>query len=190
MDGAIVRWLNDGVGRFTPLDRFMEAMVSDYLVPLFGSLVLIGLWFYGTDNASRAANQVTAAIGIGSIGVANLIVAIVNALVWRSRPVLDNDLTLLFYRPTDSSFPSNAAGVGFAVATAVFLRYRRIGLSLYALAFLWGFGRVYAGVHYPSDVIVGALIGVAAASILTGLFRLLTIIPRYIQMVARWVYLA
>ena len=97
---------------------------------------------------------------------------------------------MLFYRPTDSSFPSNAAGVGFAVATAVFLRYRRIGLSLYALAFLWGFGRVYAGVHYPSDVIVGALIGVAAAFILTGLFRLLTIIPRYIQMVARWVYLA
>ena len=52
MDGAIVRFLNSGVGKFPPFDWLMEAIVSDYLVPVAGSLVLLGLWISGT-HATR-----------------------------------------------------------------------------------------------------------------------------------------
>ena len=57
MDGAIVRWLNGGVGRFAPLDALMEVLVSDYFVPVTGSLLLLGLWLYGR-GADRLGNLV------------------------------------------------------------------------------------------------------------------------------------
>lgn len=189
MDGAILRFLNSGVGRFPPFDLLMEAFVSDYLVPVAGSLVLLGLWFYG-NGATRPSNQTTTMIGAAAIGVANLVTTILNDLVNRTRPFVDNDLTLLFYEPTDPSFPSNAASVGFALATAVFLRHRVLGGWLYLLAFLWGFARVYAGVHYPSDVLVGAAIGGASALAAAAFFALFAFLVRRILWGLRSVYAA
>jgi undecaprenyl-diphosphatase len=172
VDEAIVVWLNGGVGRVGPFDDVMETVVSDYFAPVLGSLVLLALWFSG-DDRSRFANQVTTATGTMAVGFANMLVAILNANIFRDRPFVDHDLTLLFYEPTDSSFPANATAVGFGLATAVFVRHRRLGLTLYALAFAWGFARVYAGVHYPTDVLTGAAIGIVAAFMAVGLMRLI-----------------
>ena len=140
----------------------MNVLVSDYFVPVTGSLALIALWMTG-PNDTRPLNQVTAMVAAGALGGANAITTIINGIVERPRPFVDNELTLLFYAPTDPSFPSNTASVGFALATAVFLRHRRLGGALYALAFCWGFARVYAGVHYPTDVLAGAAVGVVGA---------------------------
>ncbi len=189
MDGALVRWLNAGVGRLAPLDRVMEVLVSDYFVPVAGSLVLLGLWLHGR-GAERFRNQVVTIAGASSVGVANAVTAFVNAQFFRPRPFLDNDLTLLFYEPTDSSFPSNAAAVGFALATAVFVRHRRTGAALYVLAFLWGLARVYAGVHYPADVLGGAVIGVASGIAMTLLWRRLIAVPRAVLRAMARAYLA
>ena len=189
MDGAIVRWLNGGVGVFAPLDAVMEVLVSDFFVPVTGSLVLFGLWLYGRGS-ERFRNQVVTLVGATSVGAAGAVVALINALYSRPRPFVDNELTLLFYEPTDSSFPSNPAAVGFAVATAVFVHHRRTGAALYALAALWGLARVYAGVHYPTDVIAGAAIGIASGIAMTLVWRRLIAVPRAIlQAMARF-YLA
>ncbi len=189
MDGAIVRWLNGGVGRFAPLDALMEVLVSDYFVPVTGSLLLLGLWLYGR-GADRLGNQVLTIVGASAIGVASGLTTLVNGLLFRPRPFVDHELVLLFYEPTDSSFPSNAAAVGFALATAVFLRHRRTGAALYVLAFLWGFARVYAGVHYPTDVIGGAVLGTATGIAMTLLWRWLIAVPRAILKAMASVYLA
>ena len=189
MDAAIVRWLNGGVGRAPVLDAFVEPLVSDFLVPVVGSLVLLGLWFYGGD-AERFRNQLVTIVGVSSVGAANGLTTIVNTLVCRQRPYLDHDLTLLFYGPTDCSFPSNATAVGFALATAVFFRHRRLGAALYVLAVLWGVARVYAGVHYPSDVLAGAAVGVLGALVASFVVRSLMVVPRTVLRAFRWVYLA
>lgn len=189
MDGSIVRFLNSGVGHFPLFDSLMTMLVSDYFVPVTGSLLLIALWLTGTHE-TRPLNQVTTMVAAGAIGGANAITSIINEIVDRPRPFVDNDLTLLFYAPTDPSFPSNTASVGFALATAVFLRQRRLGAVLYALAVCWAFARVYAGVHYPTDVLAGAGIGVVAGLVTAVLFRLLSPILHRVLRGLRLLYAA
>ncbi|MDE2838529.1 MAG: phosphatase PAP2 family protein [Chloroflexota bacterium] len=190
MDSAIVLFLNAGVGNVAPFDSLMKVLVSDYFVPVTGSLALVSLWMTGTHE-TRPLNQVTTIVAAAAIGCANAITTIINNVVERPRPFVDNDLaTGLFYSPTDPSFPSNTASVGFALATAVFLRHRRLGGVLYALAFCWGFARVYAGVHYPTDVLAGAAIGVVAALAMAALFRVLAFVPRYALRWLRLLYVA
>ena len=192
MDGAMVRFLNSGVGRFDLLDSLMAMLVSDYFVPVAGSLSLIALWLTGTHE-TRPLNQVTTMIAAGGIGIANAVTTIINGIVERPRPFVkfeEINPEVLFYAPTDPSFPSNTASVGFALATAVFLRHRRLGGALYALAFCWGVARVYAGVHYPTDVLGGAAVGIAASLAMAAVFRLLSFLPGLVLRALRLVYAA
>lgn len=57
------------------------------------------------------------------------------------------------------SFPSAHAANNFAVATVLAYSYRQYKWIFYTIALLIAFSRVYVGVHYPSDVIVGSAIG-------------------------------
>jgi undecaprenyl-diphosphatase len=71
----------------------------------------------------------------------------------------------------DESFPSSHALNNFAVATFFSLIFRRksVSIPLFLIATLVSLGRVYEGVHYPSDVlggaVIGALVGFATAQI-------------------------
>jgi len=65
--------------------------------------------------------------------------------------------------PATYSFPSGHATVSFACAAVLALAVPRLRVPLYALAALIAFSRVYVGVHYPFDVLGGALLGVGIA---------------------------
>jgi membrane-associated phospholipid phosphatase len=90
----------------------------------------------------------------------------VKLLVGRRRPTLEG-LPPLTGTPTRLSFPSAHAGTSFAGA----LCYARLGLprgGLYALAATLSVSRVYLGVHYPSDVLAGAMLGSTVAACACG----------------------
>ncbi len=152
-------------------------MVSDYLVTVVLGLSLVAIWFGSAMSPARMERQLGVLTALGAIGLANLVVITINSLYFRDRPFADLDVTLLFYRPTDSSMPSNSAAVFVGLAAAVWSFDRRVGTVLLAVAGLHAFLRVYSGVHYPSDIAVGALIGVGAALGAYGLRRLLGPIP-------------
>lgn len=69
--------------------------------------------------------------------------------------------------PEDWSFPSNHATVAAAAATAVVLAWRALGYVALPTAALIAFSRVFIGVHYPLDVIVGFMLGVTVALLLS-----------------------
>ena len=78
-------------------------------------------------------------------------------------PVSSPDPEPLLETPTTFSFPSGHATVSFACATVLALAVPRLRWPLFALAVLIAWSRVYVGVHYPGDVLAGAVLGVAIA---------------------------
>ncbi len=72
-------------------------------------------------------------------------------------------LKLLIEKPHDFSFPSGHSAASFAASAALFMNYKKEGIPFLILAFLIAFSRLYLHVHFPSDVICGILLGIAAA---------------------------
>jgi undecaprenyl-diphosphatase len=89
----------------------------------------------------------------------------------RPRPFTDHpDLThVLAARTTDPSFPSDHAAAAFAIAFAVLAFSRRAGALFLVAATAIGLSRIALGMHYPSDVLAGALVGFGAATLVTTL---------------------
>ncbi len=85
--------------------------------------------------------------------------------IGRTRPYeIIPELTVLVSPQSDFSFPSGHAASAFAVAVVLFVRLpKRYGIPALVLASLISFSRLYIGVHYPSDVLAGILLGTTLA---------------------------
>ena len=87
---------------------------------------------------------------------------ILKPAVARLRPCdVDTTVQLLISHPGEFSFPSGHSGASFAAASALFFGKSPLGIPAFILAALIGFSRLYLYVHYPTDVLAGALIGIA-----------------------------
>ncbi|MSQ21926.1 MAG: phosphatase PAP2 family protein [Dehalococcoidia bacterium] len=189
-DETALLWLNSWVGHFPWLDTIVQWVVSDYLVPVTLSLVLLGLWFHGSTPGARERNQRGVMTAVLGLAFADLAVEVLNQFMYRPRPFEALDVSLLFYKPVDSSFPANPAAVGFAVALAVWTWNRKIGVALLAIAVLFSLARVYAGVFYPLDILGGAAVGAIGSLLGSLLMRWAEPLPGMFLKLARSVYLA
>lgn len=86
---------------------------------------------------------------------------ILKNLVERVRPFNQfSDIIPLVKKPTSFSFPSGHTASSFAAAGILFLyTKKKYGIPALILAILIGFSRLYVGVHFPTDVFVGCLVG-------------------------------
>ena len=173
LDEALFLWINGWVGKFTPIDEVMKLIASDYLVPVTLALILFALWFAGTDLGTRERYQIGIVVAVFAVALANSSIEVLNNFYFRDRPFLNHEAELLFYRPTDSSFPANSAAAAFAIAGSVGIFQRRLAIVIASLAALYAFSRVYVGVHYPLDVVGGAVFGLVAVPIAVVLVRII-----------------
>lgn len=79
----------------------------------------------------------------------------------RVRPFdIDTTIQLLIQRPRDFSFPSGHTAASFSSVSALFISKNRLWIPGLVLACLIAFSRLYLYVHYPSDVLAGAVLGI------------------------------
>lgn len=135
--------------------------------PVLLVLLLAVAWWMrrGRGDAARAL----AAAGL--TGVATLVSLGLNqffaALHQEVRPFLAlRGVTVLLSHSADNSFPSDHAALGAALAAGVLVFARGWGVLACAVAVFLAFSRVYAGMHYPLDVLAGLAIGAVAALLL------------------------
>ncbi|HSP23810.1 MAG TPA: phosphatase PAP2 family protein [Saliniramus sp.] len=178
LDVTLVRWFNGFAQESVTFDRFVtQALMLDSvrLLPLI--VCLVWLWF-SAQKPTRPRLAVLSGV-FGSFFALIVSRLIQNLWIYRPRPLHDEHLNFIPPFGLDpntlrewSSFPSDNAALAFALAAGVWLGSRTVGLACLVWAFvIVGLPRIYAGYHYPSDIIGGAALGMAATLLCFVLFK-------------------
>jgi membrane-associated phospholipid phosphatase len=160
LDIALFHFINGALS-----NRFFDwlmPVLSGRGVPWLIAVVIAvpGILFFASPRLKLCALLMVLVVALGD----PLVIGTVRNLVARPRPCLAlPDVNALLGCTTSGSLPSAHAANWFAMATVMFLFYRRSAWIMFPLAASVAFSRVYCGVHYPSDVTVGAILGAGYA---------------------------
>lgn len=109
-------------------------------------------------------NQKTLLYLIGAVLLSRIVVVEAIRFIWeRSRPFVQEGIIPLIPHSVSASFPSGHAAFFFALSFVVYLNNKKAGIIFLILSSIIVIARVLSGIHWFSDVVVGALIGIVAA---------------------------
>jgi membrane-associated phospholipid phosphatase len=166
IDIGIIKFVNSFAWQSSTVDRIIiDILQMDTFKALPIVCAMIWLWFSESSTETRRKAVFNGLLG----GLLALLLTrgIQNFSFYRPRPSMNASLDFVLpagaYFNYGSSFPSDTAGLAFALALGIWFASRRLGLA----AFVWSiavvsFPRLYGGYHYPSDLFAGALIGLAS----------------------------
>jgi undecaprenyl-diphosphatase len=178
------------IALFNFINHNLQNSFFDFLMPLitnigsdvFLLLVCILLFIWGMISKNKPLKYL-AITGFVAILLADSIIGILKVLIHEPRPFQTlNSVHLLVNESDPYSFPSGHTGNIFSFATSIGLSWKiknknkniKLAWLLIPLAFIIGFSRIYVGVHYPFDVIVGGIIGVFAGLFAMKIMKLFT----------------
>jgi len=175
LDFLIFHFLN----QFAKKSSFLDFVIV-FFARYFEYFLLFVLFLFLIKNFKKYYLMVSNAF-LAAFFSRFVIAEILHWLYFRPRPFVENQVNLLFdYDPTKPSFPSGHAVFYFAIATVVFLYFKKnypqrkfcwgISLGFFLASFLIALARVFSGIHWPSDILVGAIIGVLSGYAVYRLF--------------------
>ncbi|MCI8599936.1 MAG: phosphatase PAP2 family protein [Lachnospiraceae bacterium] len=132
--------------------RFVTSLGDAGFIAIIACIVLLGIRRYRRVGVKASLSLILDFVVVN---------VLLKNLVARARPYQAlKGLLLLVEEATDYSFPSGHSGACFAVASVMFLCLpRKVGVPAIGMAALIAFSRLYVGIHYPTDVLGGILIG-------------------------------
>ncbi len=160
-DHSLFFWVNGAAGRNSLLD-FIGVLFGQYGIYFFAALMLV-LWFVLPRRAADERRHLVYGTAAAVVGL--LINYVISRLVYRPRPFVlyPHQVHLLVQHAPDSSFPSDHATAVFAVATALVGSSKWLSRTFWIVAILIAIARVFIGVHWPTDVLAGLVIGSTAS---------------------------
>ncbi len=139
---------------------------------------IVVVLFFGVALSSKEKIRFLL-VGLGSAIVARFgVVELIRLFYHRVRPFDELSITPLF-TSDNWSFPSGHASFFFALSTAVYLYNKKWGMGFFGATVLITLSRVSAGVHYPSDIVGGAVVGIASSYAIFYLLRKLDYTATY-----------
>jgi undecaprenyl-diphosphatase len=156
LDYKVFYYLNH-LGDISSLDILFVIMAVYFAYVMV--VLVAAFWFVKKDRL--IARKVVILSAISGILAREVFANIIRTLYHRHRPYLTYHIHELISKGNDeASFPSGHATAMFAVASVIYFYNKKLGGFLYALSILTGISRVIVGVHYPSDIIAGAALGI------------------------------
>jgi undecaprenyl-diphosphatase len=162
-DYSILMFINGFSGYFSWLDMLVTSF-SKYGPLIFG-LYLMVLWFTGKSQEEITKNRRQALYAFTAALLALGINQVIGFMWFRNRPYVDHSVHRLLPVTTDASFPSDHAAGGFSIASSILFERSFSGTVLFVFASLLAVSRVYAGIHYPSDILGGMVVGLVSSMI-------------------------
>ncbi len=179
MDELLFLWINSGAQRLAFLNPFM-VFLSKYAVLFF----MIGAVVYWFTRARADRRMISEALVSALLGFTAS--WILGQLVYRDRPFVTLDAIQLVSHEANASFPSNHALGAFVIAMTIWQFRRRAGWIWLLLASGIALGRVWTGVHYPGDVLAGALIGILISVLVHRLFTRISLASSLLELGIYW----
>ncbi|MBI2066104.1 phosphatase PAP2 family protein [Candidatus Woesebacteria bacterium] len=143
------------------MTNLLITFLASFLIWLmFGGLLI--LWLIdGKIKREQVLHALLAA------GVAWGVAQVIKAVFPTTRPFELNGLIPLTLIPSsDGAFPSGHAAAAFALATTIWLHDKKVGSAFVIAALIVGAARVWGNVHYPIDILAGAVLGIVAAFVI------------------------
>jgi undecaprenyl-diphosphatase len=170
LDVSLFQFMNSGLSN-TLFDILMQKIThqNNWIIPL---CILFYILLFKTGKRGKIA-FIILLIGFGITDYFSA--QYIKPFIGRIRPshsMLDS-IHLLVNKGGKWSFPSNHAANSFVLATILSYFFSQWKYPLFILASLIGFSRIYVGVHYPGDVVFGALLGYCIAWILLSIWVIL-----------------
>lgn len=162
MNTVIFQYLHNFAGQsvFTDTVIVFGAKYLPYIIVVSLALFII----FGRDRKQGLKIILCA---LASAVFARLIITELIRYFYHSpRPFMVYDFTPLIY-DFNNSFPSGHAAFFFALATAIFLFHKKWGVAYFLGAIIIILSRIIAGIHWPTDVLGGIIVGIGSAILIS-----------------------
>ena len=159
MDSFISHQLNQFAGKWQMVD-LLVIFIANWL-PYIASIFLFGIFIWRKKLSKNALVLVFFSVIVALIARLPL-VFLIQLFINRPWPfVVDSQIINILGQPLTSSFPSGHATFFFALAAALFILDKRLGSILFLFVSLMGLARIVAGVHWTTDILAGAFLGIS-----------------------------
>lgn len=137
---------------------FFIIFLGEYLAYILAAGILV-FWWQNRKKHPRFLWQVIAA----AILARGIVTELIRFFWERPRPFVEQNITPLIEHVASASFPSGHATLFFALGTVLFFYNKTAGIVFLLGATVVSLARVFAFLHWPSDIIGGAAIGIVSA---------------------------
>ena len=172
-DAGLISFVNSFVHRWFVVDATFALIATNTLFS-GGAVAALIWWAWFRPNAKQSIDREFLSCGIVTAFLSVVVArSLAEVLPYRERPIhrpelhlrmpfMSNESTIVHW----SSFPSDHAAMFFALALSVYFVSRRAGILAFCYVFLFVcVPRLFMGFHYPTDILVGGLIGIGIAAL-------------------------